>query len=390
MILLIGFAGALLLSAISMPLIIKVAQKRELYDAVDERKIHTGNIPRLGGLGIFISFLIVLLAYGILSQTGFETGGHFWALALCMFLVYAVGFIDDLVDLRARYKFIVELSGAVFLVALGFRFYSIALPFQLGSIAIPSYISYPLTVIWILGVTNALNLIDGMDGLAGGVSAFTAAVFGVFFLLGGDFGAAFICFTIMGSIFGFLIVNLPPAKIFMGDSGALFLGFSLSILPLIGPGAGHSEIGFVPAVTVLLIPIYDTFSAIIRRTRAGLSVFSPDKLHLHHKLLDLGLSVRGALGVIYSAQVFLCLIALSGLVLPAGISFFLNIAVWLIYAALFYALGLVAAGRRQSGSGDSASGSASETEPESGDSLRAALKTSLVGAAFSVKRTILK
>jgi UDP-GlcNAc:undecaprenyl-phosphate GlcNAc-1-phosphate transferase len=340
MVIFFGFAGALLFSALSMPLILKVAHRRGLYDAIDERKIHTGNIPRLGGLGIFVSFLLTIAIISTVSGSGINTGGRFWALVVCMLVVHLVGLIDDFKDLRARYKFFVELAGATLLVALGFRFDSILVPFGNGSISL-GLLSYPLTVIWIIGITNALNLIDGMDGLAGGIAAFAAAVFGVFFLLEGDLGASLACFILLGSIFGFLVFNLPPAKIFMGDSGALFLGFTLAVLPLLGSASGRIEIGIVPAVSILLIPIFDTFTAMIRRRRSGVSVFTADKLHLHHKLLDLGLNVRGALSVIYLTQTLLCLIALSVFVFSHGIAFFINICAWVILAFLFYLLGRI-------------------------------------------------
>ncbi len=344
MTLVLGFACSLLLSLALMPLIIKVAHRRKLFDAVDERKIHTGNIPRLGGLGIFLSFVCALAIAIAFSGRGLNTGGRFVAVVLCTLGVHVVGLIDDFRNLRARYKFLVEFAGAFVLVALGFRFYSITLPFASGSLALGAF-SYPLTILWIIGVTNALNLIDGMDGLAGGISAFAALTFGVLFILNGDSGAALACFALVGAVAGFLVFNLPPAKMFMGDGGALFLGFTLAILPLIGPAAGKAEIGFFPAVTVLILPIFDTFSAIIRRTRAGVSAFSPDRLHLHHKLLDLGLSVHGALAVIYSAQALLCLVALSGFVFSRNVSFFLILGTWLLYAFLFYALSAVASRR---------------------------------------------
>ncbi len=341
----LGTAFALLLSAISMPLILKVAHSRKLYDGIDERTIHTGNIPRLGGVGIFLAFAITLALASIIFKSSFNGGGRLWLLFVCTLVVHGVGLIDDLKDLRARYKFLIELAASLLLVFLGFRFLSIPYLFNEGNRAL-SFLSYPLTVIWIIGITNALNLIDGMDGLAGGISAFAAATFGLIFLLGGDAGAAVACFILLGALLGFLAFNLPPAKIFMGDSGALFLGFILSMLPFMGVASGGIEIGLIPAITILLIPIFDTFSAIIRRRRAGVSTFSPDKLHLHHKLLDLGLSVKGALAIIYSAQTLLCLVALLVLVLPRNFSNFIDVGIWLIYAALFLALS--AAARKRS------------------------------------------
>lgn len=329
-----GFGIALIISLVSMPLIIKVAHSRKLYDIIDDRKIHTGNIPRLGGLGIFLAFVASIVIITLVTGKGVETGNRFWVVIICMLVIHLVGLVDDFRNLPAVYKFIIELAAAVILSALGFRFMTIIPPFAGLTFGLGGW-SYPITVIWIIGVTNAINLIDGMDGLAGGISAFAAAVYGVFFLVNGDGGAALSCFALVGAIFGFLAFNLPPAKVFMGDSGALFLGFTLSVLPLIGPVSGHIEIGFVSVVTVLIIPIFDTFSAIIRRMIDRVSVFAPDKSHLHHKLLELGLHVKGALAVIYSGQAFLCLVALSVFVLPIQYYLFLSVGTWVLYALLF-------------------------------------------------------
>jgi len=339
MALLVGFACALLLCALIIPLILHVAHRNKIFARKDERTIHSGNIPRLGGVGIFLSFAASMVLVSLLFGTGARTGGHFWAVMLSMLIVHLVGLVDDFRDLRALLKFGIELILATGLAWLGFRFTGIPSPLGGGPLELGA-LSYALTVLWIIGITNALNLIDGMDGLAGGISAFAAATYGVIFLVNGNAGAALACFVLVGAIFGFLAFNLPPAKVFMGDSGALFLGFALSILPLIGSTSAIAGIGIVSAITILLIPIYDTFSAIIRRRRAGLSPFTPDKLHLHHKLMALGLDVKGALLVIYGAQAGLCLVALSALVLPLGASILLNIGAWLLYAALFYALGV--------------------------------------------------
>jgi len=337
----LGTALALLLSAISMPLILKVAHSRKLYDGIDERTIHSGNIPRLGGVGIFLAFAISLALASLVFKSSLNIGSRLWPLFVCTLVVHAVGLIDDLRDLRARYKFLIELAASLLLVFLGFRFLSIPYIFNEANPSL-SFLSYPLTVIWIIGITNALNLIDGMDGLAGGISAFAAATFGLIFLFRGDSGAAVACFILLGALLGFLAFNLPPARIFMGDSGALFLGFILSMLPFMGVASSGAEIGLMPAITVLLIPIFDTFSAIIRRRRAGVSAFTPDKLHLHHKLLDLGLDVKGALAIIYGAQALLCIVALTGLVLPRNISNLINLVIWLVYAVLFCVLSAVA------------------------------------------------
>ena len=385
MILVFGFACAFLLSAISMPLILKVAHSRKLYDAIDDRKIHTGNIPRLGGLGIFLSFVATFALFTQVSGLGVSTGERFWTVILCMLAVHLIGLVDDFRNLRAVYKFLIEFAVAAVLVVSGFRFGAIVLPFGAGSLGLGAF-SYPLTILWIIGVTNALNLIDGMDGLAGGIAALAAAVFGIFFVLTGNTGAALVCFILVGVVFGFLVFNLPPAKIFMGDSGALFLGFSLSILPLIGPASGRTEIGLVPTITVLLLLILDTLSAMIRRILIGVSVFTPDKSHLHHKLLDLGLGVKGALAVIMSAQSLLCLVALSGLVFARETSFFINISAWRGVVLLFVALGAARRRAFRQHAGGESEPQGKRVQPVTPKTQQPAIAGSFAGPAFETKR----
>jgi UDP-GlcNAc:undecaprenyl-phosphate GlcNAc-1-phosphate transferase len=320
-----------------MPLILKFAHRRKLYDTIDERTIHTGNIPRLGGVGIFLAFMAAIAITTLLTGQGISTGGKFWVVLFTMLVIHLLGLGDDFVDIRARYKFILEIFAAVLLAVMGYRFTSITLPFGLTPLDMGAA-AYPVTILWLAGVPNALNLVDGMDGLAGGLAAFTAATFGLFFSFSGDLGAALTCFALVGAVLGFLVYNRPPAKIFMGDSGALFLGFAIAVLPLIGSASGRVEISFLPAVTVLIIPIFDTFAAIIRRLSAGNSVFSPDKRHLHHKLLALGFSVGGSLGIIYAAQALLCAAALSALVLSPANSSIVMLTVWCLYGILFFVL----------------------------------------------------
>jgi UDP-GlcNAc:undecaprenyl-phosphate/decaprenyl-phosphate GlcNAc-1-phosphate transferase len=346
MTLLFGFCSALALSMASMPLILKFAHSRKLYDSPNARKIHSGNIPRLGGLGIFASFAASLLLTAALTGIGFDESRWIWTVLGCMIIVFTVGLIDDFQDIRARFKLILELTAAMILITQGFAFFQIRLPFGLGTLPLGTA-GYILTFFWIVGITNSINLIDGMDCLAGAIASLVAVTCGVFFLIKGNHEAALICIALFGAILGFLFYNRPPARIFMGDSGALFLGFSLSALPLIGPALGRVEIGIIPAITLLIIPVFDTLTAIIRRLRSKVSIFQPDKLHLHHKLLDLGLSTYGALAAVIAAQVLLCLVALSYLAFPIDVCFPLNVGIWIAYAALFAVVERAAARRRE-------------------------------------------
>jgi UDP-GlcNAc:undecaprenyl-phosphate GlcNAc-1-phosphate transferase len=329
---------AFAVSAAIMPLVISWAKRHEYYDdPLDPRKIHHGQIPRLGGIGIVVAFVATVSAFALFTGQGAQTGGHFWVVVACAVVIPVLGLVDDFRNLRARFKFAVELVAALAIVCAGFRFKELALPFRGRALELGA-LSYPLTMLWIIGVTNAMNLIDGMDGQAGGISALAALGAGAYFLLLGHSGGAMIAFALVGAVLGFLCFNFPPAKIFMGDAGSLFLGFILSIIPLLAPRVAVGEVAFFVSVTLLIIPIYDTFSAMLRRARAHVSFFTPDRLHLHHKLLDLGLSTKGVLAVVYSAQIVLDAVALSPLYLPYEISFWLIMGTWAAYAFLFAVL----------------------------------------------------
>jgi len=296
MALLLPALAAASLSLVSTPLIIALATKKGWFDDQnDPRKIHTGSIPRLGGIAIFLSFLT---AMGLMAAVGIGGFGlSMLPVGLAGVSIFLVGLVDDFRGLRARFKFALQLLCAVVVVAAGFRFQYLPLPS--GNVDIGIF-SWPLTIFWIVGISNAINMIDGMDGLAGGISLIAAGSFGTLYLALGEKAPAAAGLALAGAIVGFLFYNMPKARIFMGDSGSLFLGFTLALLPLIGAGKHPREFSVFAAATVLAIPIFDVFAAIIRRTKRRKHVMSPDREHLHHKLLDLGLEPRHILAMVYA------------------------------------------------------------------------------------------
>jgi UDP-GlcNAc:undecaprenyl-phosphate GlcNAc-1-phosphate transferase len=217
-------------------------------------------------------------------------------------------------------------------MAGGFHFRSLALP---GSTVSLGLFTYPISLVWIVGVTNAVNMIDGMDGLAGGLSAIAAFAFGVIYLAMGNTAAALTAFALAGAVGGFLLHNYPPARIFMGDSGSLFLGIGLATLPLLHRGTLTTVAGLLSGITVLLIPIFDVFVSMIRRVKRGMSMMSPDKEHLHHKLMLLGFDQRTALIIIYAVELVLATIVLTGLILPYRYFFGLLVISWFCAALGF-------------------------------------------------------
>lgn len=308
----IGFIMALGLALLLTPLVKKFAVKVGAVDVPNARKVHTRIMPRLGGLGIFLAFLLSLLAIlpfvpdGMLSSrdinfiAAFLIGGT---------MITLIGALDDRFDLNAKLKFLAQIAVACMVVfAFDIRVDFVNVPFQDAYSSLESWISVPLTIFWIVGVTNAINLIDGLDGLAAGVSGIAIGTIFVMSLLMGNYMVAMLCLVLLGSIIGFLFFNFHPAKIFMGDTGSLFLGFSLAMLSMLG----FKQIAIVSFITPLIIigvPLSDTFFAIIRRKLQKKPIFSPDKGHLHHCLRELGFSHRQTVLIIYGIAAFFGVLA---------------------------------------------------------------------------------
>ncbi len=323
---------ATFLNILLIPIILYVAKKYHWYDKPNPRKVHTVATPRLGGVGIFLAIVLTLAITTIFSkllQTGFLA---YWPVLLSMAVIHVLGLLDDFFNLKARLRFIVQLSAAVFVVVMGFRFNSIWLP-VFGSVSL-GWAAWPISVFWIVGVINALNMIDGIDGLSGGISMIAAFSFGLILLERGQTYPALLAILIVGSLAGFLLYNFPPAKIFMGDSGSTFLGFTLALLPLMDKSASSDSLWLWAAPTVLLIPIFDVFAAMLRRTRAKVPLMSPDKWHLHHKLIKLGFGTRAILAIVYAACIGLGVVAVS-------IIFFQPLPYWLIVLGSWLVLGVL-------------------------------------------------
>ncbi len=335
-------ACALLVNFALLPIIIRVSHRQGWFDVPNGRKIHTDPIPRLGGVGIFVSFLVGVLAVPpLLSALHLGTGFFPFRLqhiplAAAFCLMSAVGLVDDFYNLRAMLKFILQILAAVLVILGGFMIGPVRV-FGTHSVSL-GVASYPLTVLWIVGLSNAMNLVDGVDGFAGGIAAFAGLTMGVIALIQGSTQSALVAFALVGSIVAFLVFNFPPARIFMGDSGAYLLGFTLSVLPLLEPTGGPALPTLGAAATVLTIPIIDTLSAITRRLRQRVSIGTPDKEHVHHKLREIGLKDRKLVAVTY-----LCSLLLGGAsvgaVLLRGVGAALIFAgAWACSIAAYFAL----------------------------------------------------
>ena len=301
---------AFILNLYLIPFLIYLSHKKNWFDdASDERKIHTGQISRLGGIGIVFSLLIASVAtsFGtaklLKSSISFSLGDGFNTPLLLagVLLIFFIGILDDFTDLRARIKLFGQIGASLLVILGGIGIRSFNLPFTDITFSL-GWFGPVLTLLWLIGITNAVNLIDGMDGLSASITGMATFIYAIVFLVTGHYFLSIICFTLLGSVFGYLFYNFPPAKIFMGDSGSLTLGFLLAVLPLIAqPDSGTS---LVLPITMTAIPIGDVFAAMLRRKRKGLHFFTPDREHMHHKLLDMGLNERQILSLVIGLQVF--------------------------------------------------------------------------------------
>lgn len=270
----------------------------------DKRRVHKKPIPRLGGLAIYYGFLISVLFFCNIDKQliGIIAGS---------LLIVGVGILDDVVQLRASVKFIVQIIAALIVAYCDVRIKAISMPVPMveGGILSLGYLSIPVTVLWIVGVTNAVNLIDGLDGLAVGISSI--ATFSLFFIaiLAGEPVVAILVAALAGSCLGFLPYNFNPAKIFMGDTGSTFLGYMLSIICIQGLFKGYVIISFIIPFLILGLPIFDTAYAIVRRIKNKKPIMSPDRGHLHHRLIDMGLSQKQTVAIMYVITMILGLSA---------------------------------------------------------------------------------
>jgi len=300
--LLVGF----LFSFSATPVVIGIANKINAVDVPkDERRIHKKPIPLIGGLAIFYGFVISVLCFAVIDK---PTMG----ILLGALIMVTVGIVDDMKELPAKVKLIFQMLAALVAVGFGINIGYFANPFSqwFGPVYINlGWLSIPLTVVWIIGVTNAVNLIDGLDGLAAGISSIASVTFLVLTLFSQNLNIAIMTAALAGAGFGFLPYNFNPAKIFMGDTGSTFLGFVLACISVQGLLKVHALISFAVPVLILGLPIFDTLFAIIRRLLTGRSIMSADRGHLHHRLLDMGFSQRQTVAILYTLTSILCLTA---------------------------------------------------------------------------------
>ena len=306
----------------------------ELIGAVDQpsaRRINKVPIPRMGGLAIFLGFVLTALLFVPLSTqvTGILLGAV---------IIAVMGAVDDIVSLNPWIKLLGQIVAAVVVIRCGVVFDAVSNPNPLSEVAFIEigWLSVPLTVLWIVACTNAVNLIDGLDGLAVGVSAISSLTMLVVSLIVSDPAVSLLLAALTGACLGFMPYNLNPAKIFMGDVGSQLLGFVLSTVSILGLFQMHAIITFVVPFLALALPMADTTFAFFRRILRGQSPFHPDRGHLHHRLLDMGLSQKQAVALMYGISALLGIAAVlmtwTNPVLRIGcvvLAFGISITVWI-------------------------------------------------------------
>lgn len=308
-----SFLLSLVFGLITIPLILKFCKERNLYDIPDFRKRHKQAIPRLGGIAflpcMLLSFGLVLLIFSIKYTAA--TSVHLWYLYLLFgfLIIYVVGIFDDIVSLSARLKFFVQFLAACCLPAAGIYISNLFGLF--GVYEIPSYVGIPLTIGTILLIVNAINLIDGIDGLSASISVICLCGYIYLYSAINAWVICVMCSGLIGSLIAFLYFNMfgkpeKNTKIFMGDSGSLTLGFIIAamfvkfLMLAFENGATENNKGVVLAYSLLIIPVYDVFRVVIIRLRNKKPLFGADRNHIHHKLMDAGFSPYWTLGIIVS------------------------------------------------------------------------------------------
>ena len=295
----------------------------------DNRRMHKEPIPRAGGLAFFAGFLVAILIFGTMDR-------QMMTVLIGCLIIVTLGILDDILQLPAWIKFIAEVAAASIPVVWGglriefftnFNLVSDQRFFYLG------YLSIPVTILWIVGVTNAVNMIDGLDGLAAGISTISSVSLLVVCCVTGDLYVAVVMACLAGGLMGFLPYNFNPAQIFMGDTGSNFLGFLLGSMSVLGLFKFYTVVSFGVPFLILGLPLYDMIVVVFRRILSGRSPMSPDRGHIHHRLVDMGFNQKQAVGILYGITLILGIIAIVlalGGAIPALIVLFCLLVIGVI------------------------------------------------------------
>jgi UDP-GlcNAc:undecaprenyl-phosphate GlcNAc-1-phosphate transferase len=325
------------------PLVIRLARRLKAVDIPDVRKVHSRSIPRIGGVAIFASavcaILPVLFLQNVIGDRFRDILTKLAVLLSASTFIFLVGLVDDIRDLGAKLKLLAQLVATIAVCAVGIRIESVSvgdwITFDFG------LFSWPLTIIWIIGITNAVNLSDGLDGLAAGISAVACAVIAVFAIYSDSVVMAVLMLALLGSLTSFLFFNFNPAKVFMGDCGSLFLGFMISGASVMCSAKSSALVGLALPVVALGIPIFDTLFSIVRRFLERRSIFAPDRSHFHHRLLEMGLTQRYVVITAYAVTLMASALGLFMMLSHNEVSIILFLCILLFLILLFRVVGVV-------------------------------------------------
>ncbi|MDG2991275.1 undecaprenyl/decaprenyl-phosphate alpha-N-acetylglucosaminyl 1-phosphate transferase [Candidatus Synechococcus calcipolaris G9] len=333
---LIAFLAACAVVLLLTPLINELGLKTGCVDQPNARKIHNRPMVRLGGVSIFAGNIVaLLLVWNAGGFAGMPQNSEYeiWGVTLGGVAFFLIGLADDLFTLPALGRLIAQFAVAAIVWGVGVKIRIVTIPF-LGGFDLGS-LSLPITSIWLVGMANAINFIDGVDGLAAGVSGIAAISMFFVCLFLDEPEAALLAAALAGGALGFLRYNFNPARIFMGDGGAYFMGFTLAGIGVVGLVKGYTTMAILAPLMILAVPIIDTSTVILNRLRQGLSPFTADKRHLHHRLLQAGLSQRSTVLFIYTLTLWVGSFAMGMAGLPGGMGYFLGATGLLCFACWY-------------------------------------------------------
>jgi len=347
------YFGAAFLALFATPPVVWLAKRIKAVDYPGIRSVHTQPIPRIGGVAIFVATMVVIVSLLLLNG---RIGARFQdmklqviALLAAATAIFTIGLIDDLRGLPARFKFAVEVLGAIALCLVGVKINQIGVAD--GFVLRLGWLAVPVTILWIVGITNAVNMSDGLDGLAAGVSAITCGVIAIFAiysstirtgaLQSSDIVLAIFALALLGSLSGFLFFNFNPARVFMGDCGSLFIGFMIAAASVLCASKTTALVALALPALALGIPIFDTLFSMLRRWLERRSIFAADRSHFHHRLIDLGLTQRHAVLVIYGTTSLAAGVGLLMMVQNDAFQLALFAGVLLLLIVLFRVVGAV-------------------------------------------------
>jgi UDP-GlcNAc:undecaprenyl-phosphate/decaprenyl-phosphate GlcNAc-1-phosphate transferase len=301
------YVGAMLLALIATPLMVRAARSWKVLDHPGTRKVHSVAIPRLGGVAVFVALVVPVAALQLFDTdftrslsdpNSYVRHVHVLALLVTGGIVFAIGLVDDMVGMGVRTKLVAQITAAAIACSMGIRIDYIGLSEE--SIIEFGWWAWPLTILWVVSVTNAVNLIDGLDGLAAGISLIACGVLLVFAIHTRNVTMMVLMTAMLGSLTGFLFFNFNPAKIFLGDCGSMFLGYFLATASVMCSMKSAALVGLALPAVALGLPIFDTLFSMLRRTLERRSMFAADRKHIHHRLIDMGLHQRHAVIIMYA------------------------------------------------------------------------------------------